>query len=808
MRWNLTAKLILAYLGGIALMTGSLSAGIYWQLQRFQRAALQERLLGVVSLAAKQINGEYHSLINRPEDTDSAYYIANQQHLNEIQSAEPDIVRLYTLRFRDGHYRIVLNHLPEHDVLTQSSARVGDVLSDLPYLLKQQTTIETPITEKDIRINPEGQIVLYGYAPVQGELGHSDSILVIEMDATSIGQSAIRFLSISAGIFGMMLLISLPLVWWLARLLVIRTNPHFSSTARQLADSQWDAILPPINCSDEQGQLMSSSDHINLHLQTSFKELQDYSQNLEQTVKDRTKEISETQQLLDLVINNIPQSIFWKNRDNRYLGCNQSFAQAAGMEPQQIIGKTDYDMPWTTEETNFYIECDRRVMESKTPEFGIVEPISKADGKQGWLETNKIPFENLEGDVIGVVGIFQDITHYKEAEEAAYQANRTKSEFLANMSHELRTPLNAILGLTEGLQEQIFGVTNERQNQALKTVRSSGNHLLELINDILDLSKIESGHVELDYSPTDIVSLCTESLTFIKEQALKKNIQLKTKLPNTSPLLLIDERRIRQVLINLLDNAIKFTPDGGCVTLAATLGSPIFIPNQTNSKPSTIKISVIDTGIGIVPEDVPQLFQPFIQIDSALNRQYSGTGLGLALAKRIVKLHGGEIQVTSQVGAGSCFSITLPCIGETQTMPIPESMPESTIQHPTHLSDRAPLILLAEDNEANSNTLSYYLQAKGYCLIIAKDGEEAISLSQSHRPDLIVMDIQMPNMDGLAATRHIRHDAALANIPIIALTALAMKGDQERCLAAGATNYLSKPVRLKQLVQLIEQLLN
>ncbi|NEZ64138.1 response regulator [Leptolyngbyaceae cyanobacterium CCMR0082] len=776
MRWNLSTKLVVAYSGLLALMAGALSVGIYWQLQRSQRAELQDRLLGTVSLAALQIDSAYQSVNDQPKDTDSDP-IVNQKILQDIQASEPRIVRLYIVQLRNGHYSVTSDYRPGGNRLPQSPTRVGDVCSDLPHLLQQQTKIQAPITETTIRTNREGIAVLHGYAPIQSQLRRSDSILVIEMDATSVGQNTVRVFIIAGGILGVMWLIALPLLGWLARSLVVQPNLH--------------------------------SNHGILQLQAAFKELQNYSQNLEHTVKERTKELSESQNLLYLVINNLPQSIFWKDRENIYLGCNQSFTEVAGLEPGDIIGKTDYDMPWAKEEAGFYIECDRRIRESKEPEFGIIEPMSNGKGKQGWLETNKIPLQNLDGEVMGVIGIFQDITHYKEAEDAAHQANRTKTEFLANMSHELRTPLNAILGMADGLQEQVFGSINEKQHKALGTIESSGKHLLELINDILDLSKIESGHVALDCHPTAIAPLCTSSLAFIKERALRKQIHLKTELPHKSPLLFIDERRIRQVLINLLDNAVKFTPDGGCITLMVKSGPPLPISTQDSYKvANSLKISVIDTGIGIIPENIPKLFQPFIQIDSALNRQYNGTGLGLSLVKRIVKLHGGEVKVTSQVDNGSCFSITLPCANETQIANTTDASIYTGIEQPTQVNERGPIVLLTEDNEANVITLSNYLQAKGYHLIIARNGEEAISLSKSQQPDVIIMDIQMPQMDGLEAIRHIRRDPALAHIPIIALTALAMEGDRDRCLEAGANEYLSKPVKLKQLDQLIQQLLS
>jgi PAS domain S-box-containing protein len=407
------------------------------------------------------------------------------------------------------------------------------------------------------------------------------------------------------------------------------------------------------------------------------------------------------------------------------------------------------------------------------------------------------------------------LSERKEAEAQLQQTNeelaratRLKDEFLANMSHELRTPLNAILGMTEGLQEEVFGTINIQQIKALQTIERSGSHLLTLINDILDVAKIESGQIELDYTFTSVALLCQSSLAFIKQQALQKRIQLDTKLPRDLSDLWVDERRIRQVLINLLNNAVKFTPEGGRIALEVRHLQRNANPDADNSHMQHfLQIAVIDTGIGIAPEHIKKLFQPFIQIDSALNRQYAGTGLGLALVKRIVEIHGGQVGVTSEVGVGSCFTIDLPWAASELRALAQQSQPESLIEFSQPEQDTTHLILLAEDNEANISTLSSYLGAKGYRLLLAKNGQEAIDLAQSENPDLILMDIQMPGMDGLEAMQRIRLDPNLDDVPIIALTALAMTGDRERCLAAGADDYLSKPIKLKQLTTTIQEFL-
>jgi len=386
------------------------------------------------------------------------------------------------------------------------------------------------------------------------------------------------------------------------------------------------------------------------------------------------------------------------------------------------------------------------------------------------------------------------------------RATRLKDEFLANMSHELRTPLNAILGLTEALQEGIFGDLKEAQARTLNTIETSGQHLLALINDILDVAKIEAGKVELHRQGVDVADLCYSSCKFVAQEAIQKNIQIDTQLAPDLPPLMLDERRMRQVLINLLSNAVKFTPAGGKVTI--TTG---WSPTQAEVIPShqrEIYIAVADTGIGIAPEKLSRLFQPFVQIDSALNRRYKGTGLGLALVKRIIELHGGQVSVTSQPEQGSCFTLALPwttCIEAKELSRSGEHLPQPSLR----LEPPPPTrILIAEDHEANIATLSEYLKARKYSVLQAHNGQEAIDLALAHKPDLILMDIQMPGVDGLEAIQTIRQNPSTAKVPIIAITALTQPINRQQSLMAGADRYLVKPLKLKQLAITIQALLS
>lgn len=372
-------------------------------------------------------------------------------------------------------------------------------------------------------------------------------------------------------------------------------------------------------------------------------------------------------------------------------------------------------------------------------------------------------------------------------------ANHAKDEFLANMSHELRTPLTGILGMAESIQLNTYGPVTKEQINALKNIQDSGSHLLALINDVLDLSKTEAGKLDIYPEMVNVEEVCQTSLVFLKEQARKKSIKVEYQQDANVNALFADSRRLKQILVNLLGNAVKFTPENGRVLLSV----------RADLEMEQLHFSVRDNGIGIAPEDLQRLFTPFTQVDGQLNRQNEGTGLGLALVLRLAEIHGGSVFVESEVGVGSNFTVSLPWQPQ-QNKQIEQIQPEapaelSTIQH--------GLLLLAEDNETNIEAIADYLRFCGYTLVIASNGMEALVKAEEHAPQLILMDIQMPVMDGLEAIRRLRADSRFDSTPIIALTALAMTGDRDRCLQAGANEYMSKPVSPKNLAMKIAELL-
>lgn len=377
------------------------------------------------------------------------------------------------------------------------------------------------------------------------------------------------------------------------------------------------------------------------------------------------------------------------------------------------------------------------------------------------------------------------------------KASNAKDEFLANMGHELRTPLSTIIGLTYALQCQVYGTVTEKQNNSLETILNTSQHLSSLINDILDLSKIEAGKMKMEIRPIQLASLLDSSLTFIDQQAFQKNIKISIKRDEQVKVVEGDELRLKQLLINLLNNSVKFTPEGG----------QIGIEVSCELEEQRVAITVWDTGIGIAPEDMPRLFRPFVQLDAGTTRQYGGTGLGLSLVVRIAEMHGGSISVTSVVGKGSRFTFYIPWQGNDYQEYTEETTRIIRTLREVSRPEEKSLILMVNNQPADSQLLTDFLSAAGYEVITTGGVQDAIRLCKEHPPGLILVNTQMLDMEGQRILQLLRTTAVFSSIPIVVLTSLNLPGEREQILGAGANEYLQKPVRLDRMAELIRSLL-
>ena len=369
-------------------------------------------------------------------------------------------------------------------------------------------------------------------------------------------------------------------------------------------------------------------------------------------------------------------------------------------------------------------------------------------------------------------------------------ASAAKSEFLTNMSHELRTPLTAVIGFSDLLGDQIFGKLNDKQLGYVKEISGAGRHLLILINDILDLAKVESGKMDIRMSPVDLTELLEHCLRMIRETAIKRglNVSLKVSEEFYEGQIQADNVRLKQIVMNLLSNAVKFTPSGGTIRLEA------------ERRGKEILLSVSDTGLGLKPDDQKRIFQAFEQLDGSFSRQEQGTGLGLALVSKLVELHGGRFLVESDgEGLGSTFSFFIPFIreakdAESQLAPASVRLKFQSPPDPSVAEKTRPKVLVVEDNESNMKFITDLLEDAGYEAIHAFSAETAIEQTEMAKPSLILMDISLPGMDGLTATKVLKSNPVTAHIPVVALTAHAMKDDESKAKEAGCDAYLLKPI--------------
>lgn len=396
------------------------------------------------------------------------------------------------------------------------------------------------------------------------------------------------------------------------------------------------------------------------------------------------------------------------------------------------------------------------------------------------------------------------------ARDCAEAANQAKSEFLANMSHEIRTPLNAVLGFTELLRGDDCDVSDAERNEYLDTIHTSGQHLLQLINDILDLSRIEAGHLDVELRDCSPQTVLSEVVALLGMRAREKGLELNYHWIGRQPdSIQTDEYRLRQLLMNLIGNAIKFTSDGRVDVLAELEPvSPADAQADDEGERFRLRIDVIDTGIGIEADRLELVFEPFSQADTSITRRYGGTGLGLAISRRMAAALGGGISARSRINEGSTFTVrvsagqvTWPSEGTPEALTSGDHAHEPVIRD-TELPRN---VLIVDDGESNGRLIRLMLEKRGIQTTIATDGRHGIDLAARGRFDLILMDMQMPVLDGCAATRELRRRNI--EVPVIALTANALRCDRQQCIDAGCDGYLTKPIQSTQLFEAMREAL-
>lgn len=515
---------------------------------------------------------------------------------------------------------------------------------------------------------------------------------------------------------------------------------------------------------------------------------------LAQYSKDKSLEAKRADVLLKSAIDAVPYRIFWKDLDLKFMGANRIFAKDAGLgESEELIGRSDFDMQWA-EQADGYRADDMEVINSRKPKLNIEEIQRTPNGEKIYLLTNKVPLQADNGEVIGVLGAYDDITDRKlmeldleKAKTDADAASRAKTDFLANMSHEIRTPLNGINGL---INLCIDTDLNDEQLDLLSQAKSSVASLQTIINDILDISKIEANKLVLESIPYSPLEVLNSVRTFIDPTISDKAIEFEVDTNLTPELRLLgDPTRVLQILVNLCSNAVKFTPKG-----------KVKLTLNWDKAQQNLTFKITDTGIGISPEQQKKLFQSFSQADSSITRNFGGTGLGLSIVKQLLDLMGGRVEVESQLNQGSVFhgSIATKCVTESQQA---ETKTEGT------LPIAGLNVLLVEDNAVNRLIAEKTLTSQDVLVTTATDGVQALDQLSKAKFDLVLMDIQMPNMDGTEAIKRIRENGDWGSLPVIALTANVLTHEIEQYKEMGFNAHIAKPFEKQTLNETINQVL-
>ncbi|WP_372808712.1 ATP-binding protein, partial [Pontiella sp.] len=504
--------------------------------------------------------------------------------------------------------------------------------------------------------------------------------------------------------------------------------------------------------------------------------------------------LNNTDFLLSTMMANITDNIYFKNLDSQLILVNDAFCKWTGFSQEEVIGRTDFDL-FTEEHARKAYEDEQHIIQTGEPIINQEERETRAEGRVTWVSTTKMPIRNSNGTIIGTFGMSRDITRSKqmekdlrEARDEAERAAQAKSIFLANMSHEIRTPLNAVVGMADMLADTPM---TPQQHEYLETVNTSSEALMDIVNDILDLSKIESGKLELEVAPFNLMQLVQKSVDVLAPKANLKGLELMQHFIGTVPERVFgDAARLRQVLLNLLSNAVKFTSQGE--VLVEVSGTPV------RANEYKINFLISDTGIGLSPEEAKRILKPFEQADTSITRQFGGTGLGLSICNKLIELMGGEMTVQSEKGIGSTFKFNI------SVRPINDAVaPETRI-------DTKPLerrrVLLVDDNSTNLKILQHNVELVGMIPFMYSSGTEALNALPDICPiDIAVLDYTMPDLDGLSLAKMLRsHELFGAARSLIASSS----GQPQDNPTFAVDLWLSKPIKKQHLHEAMSDLLS
>lgn len=603
-----------------------------------------------------------------------------------------------------------------------------------------------------------------------------------------------------------------------SRLLRLITEPilQLADVAGKVSSEQNYALRAIPQSNDEVGKLIHSFNGMLATIQERDTKLKEINDELEMRVEARTKELQleveervyaqETlaaeRQILRALIDNVPDYMYVKDTDCRFLLANVAVARQMGARsPEELLGKTDFDFYPRDLATTFF-EDEQRVIRTGQAEINREESGMDPHGNLSYVLTTQVPLRDKNGKVIGLVGIGHDITHLKKiqeemqrAREAAEAGSRAKSEFLANMSHEIRTPLNGIMGMTDlALETEL----DREQREYLETVKVSADSLLTVINDILDFSKIEAGRIDLESADFDVRDSLESALKTLAVRADEKGLELLCEVaPEVPEVARGDITRLRQVLLNLVGNAIKFTNEGE-IAVKVRQGA-------RDGRELVLHFAVSDTGIGIPANKQEMIFDPFSQADSSTTRKYGGTGLGLTISARLVRMMGGQMWVESEEARGSRFHFTVRLqVADSKEVKVGSPAPPELL--------RGVRVLVVDDNRTNLRILEGMLRRWEMIPFCVEGGEQALAHLVSARREgkafgLIVTDMHMPHMNGFELVEHIREKPELCAATIMMLTSAGHRGDAERCQRLGVSAYLLKPIRQSELREAVARVL-